>query len=112
MFSDIDSGKGRFLIAFEDHCFVEVAAADVGSVAVDLVVCLGVAKDHRVGLWSEGAAVDLELLPEPDVALSAHCVDRAWDCTGTAPEWPWYMGEWVEIQVVDDPCDNLVLWLV
>lgn len=112
VFRDVDGGEGRLLIAFEYHCFVKVAAADVGFVVVNLVVCFGVAKDHSVGLWSKGAAVDLKLLPEPDMALSTQGVDRARDCTGTAPEWSGYMGEWVKIQVVDNSCNNLVLWLV
>lgn len=112
VFSDVDGGKGRLFIAFEYHCFIEAAAADVGSITVNFVVCLGVAKYHGVGLWPKGTAVDLKLLPEPDMALSAHGVDRARDCTSTAPERSRYMGKWMEVQIVDNSCDNLVLLLV
>jgi hypothetical protein len=71
---DIDRVNRVILILLHPECQVKLAPADIGLGAVDAGICIRITEDDSIGLDTHPFAVGLEMLPEPDVAITAEGV--------------------------------------
>lgn len=92
MLGDVNSVQGRTLVAFPLKRSVEGASSHVRFHSVYVGVGLRVAEEHRIRLRADHGSIDLELLPEPDVAFARGGMVPRGNAACSCPKRPRHMG--------------------
>lgn len=102
MFGDIDSSQRVGLVKLTSKRNVELAPSHIGLETVDVCVCVWVAEQDSIWLGTDGVAVDLEVLPKPNVSLASGCMVPRRHSTGSGPKGARNIAERMEEDIVDD----------